>query len=136
MKIPKDVSVVDNTKSIIIPLNCQIPVSQLDKYKSIPHILIMSTESVLVYILGLSCEAIISEHEIKFSNNKFFAFTEMDHPYMRITEHICKNANEVWQDMDILYQLFTDVAFLGGQDYGIGKNIRISPWDFNQKDRE
>jgi hypothetical protein len=38
--------------------------------------------------------------------------------------------------MDILYQLFTDIAFFGEQNYGIGKNIRISPWDFHQKDRE
>jgi hypothetical protein len=128
MKLPKGfLHIIDNMKKYCdIAIKLPIPACQLDKYKLVPHILVIYPDYVLVIVLEPLCEAVINEDKIILSTSNFHTFHEIDDPYMQKYDNICKNLSKVWNDMNILSSIFIDVYPIRCH-YKISEFITITP---------
>jgi len=61
MKLPKGfIHIIDNVKKYCdISIELPVPARQLDKYKLVPHILVIYPGYVLMIVFGSLCEVII-----------------------------------------------------------------------------
>ena len=126
MKIPKDAHIIDNTKTCH-DLEHDFPIStkRMIKYMHVPHILIIWNEIIDVIVQ-------ITETDFLFSNYNYYTINEYKNRYMNVSDNICKNLSELWEDMEILSLSF-DVHFNTLQQHNLNEAVYILPWDLINK---